>query len=488
MKSISTNNLPIKALLLRAVFALILLFMHYSVLYASNAVNTGMKSELKLIMMSQQLPVLTSADLMRLPLISIDDMKFVGAFRIKSGRYGESKTGYSNGRIAYNDDNHSLFITGFPSDSSIAEFLIPELVNSSNILELNRTSKPRQDFFRPLLRLKEENTQNLNRLGGMEYVEGELLVHSYEYYDAQVDSTYTSLVIRNANNMNNSIIDGFFEFDGNAHVSLWISPLPTQLQQLFDGDYITGASSVMPINSRASMGPSAFVFNSADIVKTDNTNNIRQKNGLINTIKLLDYNLAHILTDNVKGWLPFKEWGGKIQYNYSGQRPAGDDFPLVYDVNLVGNNYLWTEKSSAQYGIVLPGTRTYAIFGSSSMHYSGGGYKITKKNGKTCPGPCAYDPSDNNNYYWFYDLAELYQIKTGKKRPYEVKPYSFGRFVTPFDKMYSAKRKYGYKPLVSGGTYNAKDKIIYFSLPVADLEQSIYEPAPVIMAYKLNRN
>lgn len=485
MKTISTNILSLKVFLVRIIVVMsLLLLVPHTILYAaSGAANIGMTTNIKVAILSQDRPIL-----MALPLISINDMKFIGAFRIKSGQYGESKIGFSDGRMAYNNDNHSLFITGFPSDSSIAEFLIPELVNSTNLLDLNLTSDPVQDFFRPLLRLENENTQNMNRLGGMQYIDGELLVHTYEYYDALVDATHTSLVIRDANNMLNSLVDGFFEFNGKAHVSLWISPLPDKLQQLFNGDYISGASSVMPINARASMGPSAFVFNAVDIVKTNNVNNIRQKNGLINTLKILDYSLNNILADNIQGWMANREWRGSIQYNYSGERPPGDDFSRFYDENLVGSNYLWTEKSSGQYGIVLPGTRTYAVFGSSAMHNSGGGYKITRKDGKTCPGPCAYDPLDQYNYYWFYDIAELYQVKIGNKQPYEVKPYSYGRFKTPFDNMYSIRQSLNYKPLISGGTYNAKDKIIYFSLPVADLEQSVYEPAPVIMAYKLIKN
>lgn len=448
---------------------------------ASAADNRGMSTQLKLSLFNNIAPI-TSVDALKgLPLIAIADLQYAGAFRIKSGTYGESRTGYSSGKMAYNPDAHSLFLTGHVNDSSLGEFFIPDLINSSVIAELNLSDRPRQDFVKLLNRVSNKNTQNINKLGGMEYINGELLVHTYEYYDAPADNTHTSLVIRNAANLASSPIDGFFSFNGAAHLILWISPLPANLQGLFQGDYLAGSSNAMPINSRSSMGPSAFVLNSADLIGT------QKKEGLINTLRLLDFSLSHIMADNTQGWLPFSYgWGGNIQYNYSGARPGGDAFPKSYDPALVGNNLLWTEDSSAVYGLIIPGSRTYAVFGHSGMHKSGGGYKITQKSGRLCGGPCAYDPADNDNYYWFFDVQDLYQVKAGNKQPYEVKPYAYGEFNTPFDQVYDARRQVNSKPKIAGGTYNAKDGLIYFSLPGADHAQSYYEPPPIIMAYKVN--
>ncbi len=69
-----------------------------------------------------------------------------------------------------------------------------------------------------------------------------------------------------------------------------------------------------------SMGPSAFVLKSADII-----NNQKQQ-GLINTIKLLDFDLDHIMAQNAQGWLSFGYgWEGNLQYNYSGGTYNAED-------------------------------------------------------------------------------------------------------------------------------------------------------------------
>ena len=71
-----------------------------------------------------------------LPLIYIEDFDYQGGFRIKSGTFGASNTGYSKGRIAYNNDSHSLFITGHSGHKAIGEFLIPDLIKSYNYRDL----------------------------------------------------------------------------------------------------------------------------------------------------------------------------------------------------------------------------------------------------------------------------------------------------------------------------------------------------------------
>jgi hypothetical protein len=410
---------------------------------------------------------LSEVELSQLPLLTINNLEYIGGFRIKKGSSGDSRIGFTDGKIAYNNKHHSLFITGFNHDNAIAEFSIPPLVNSDQLEQLP-ISQSRQEFSTIFLRSITDNPQKLNRIGGMEYIRGQLLVHAYEYYDANNNNTHTSLVIRQADNLKKSPIDGFFKLLGKAHQILWISPIPKSLQVLLGGDYISGASSSMPINGRASMGPSAFVLNSVDIIDHPFSD------ALISTIKLLDFSLTHIMSKTASGWLPFSQWKGRIQYNYSGKRPAGKEFPKVYNKSLVTDNDLWTEESSAHYGLLIPNTRTYAVFGYSGMHHSGGGYKITQNNGYLCAGPCPYDPKDKDNYYWFFDIKDLLAVKQGKKFAYEVKPYQYGVFNTAFN-----------QSLIQGGTFNSEDGIIYFSLPKADKLQSRYEPPPIILAYKI---
>jgi hypothetical protein len=216
-------------------FLLIYLLLNVQIsVYA--AAENGMSTDLKISILNSTIPKkLDAAGLQALPRISINNLQYAGGFRIKSGTYGGSRTGYSTGKIAYNEPAHSLFMTGHVYDSAIAEFAIPELVNSALVTDLNLTERPTQDFVQVLAKAKDRNTQNIDRLGGIEFINGELLVQIYEYYDAPADNTYTSLLFRNASDMQNSILDGFFEMQGKAHLVLWVSPIPDNLKVVSGG-------------------------------------------------------------------------------------------------------------------------------------------------------------------------------------------------------------------------------------------------------------
>ena len=81
-----------------------------------------------------------------LPLLCIKDFRFVGAFRLPSRKYGQSDLNYSEGPIAFNPYRQSLFIVGHAQQQAIAEFVIPELVNSTVVAELNMAADPIQPF------------------------------------------------------------------------------------------------------------------------------------------------------------------------------------------------------------------------------------------------------------------------------------------------------------------------------------------------------
>ena len=57
-------------------------------------------------------------------LLEIEDMSYLGAFRLSSDTFGGSDTNYAVGTLGYNADNRSLFIAGHAQHSMIAEFAI----------------------------------------------------------------------------------------------------------------------------------------------------------------------------------------------------------------------------------------------------------------------------------------------------------------------------------------------------------------------------
>lgn len=96
---------------------------------------------------------------------------------------------YSQGPIAYHAANHSLLMVGHTYQQAIAEFPIPEPVNSDQVSELPIAEAPVQGFVSVLNRTPDGNPQDLDRIGGIEVINGMLLVNAYEYYDAPGDNT-----------------------------------------------------------------------------------------------------------------------------------------------------------------------------------------------------------------------------------------------------------------------------------------------------------
>lgn len=151
------------------------------------------------------IPLHAQGDPSQLPLIHLEDFQYRGAFRLPDDTYGTSNLNYSQGPIAYNPDNHSIFIVGHAHHQQIAEFVVPDLVVSDHIPDLNMAGAPLQIFSDILGRVPGGNPQNLNRVGGIEYVStadgAELIVNAYEYYDAPGDNTHTTAVVRTAGNL-----------------------------------------------------------------------------------------------------------------------------------------------------------------------------------------------------------------------------------------------------------------------------------------------
>jgi len=104
---------------------------------------------------------------------------------LPSRKYGQSELNYSEGPIALNPDRQSLFIVGHSHQQAIAEFAIPELVDSTVLTDLNMAGDPIQPFATILNRASGGNPQGNNRIGGMLTVYGpegpEPLVNAYEY-------------------------------------------------------------------------------------------------------------------------------------------------------------------------------------------------------------------------------------------------------------------------------------------------------------------
>jgi len=377
----------------------------------------------------------------KLPLLHLKDIEYQGAFRLPADTYGTSSLNYSEGPLEYNSVNHSIFIVGHAHHQNIAEFVVPNIVKSEVLSELQMASAPRQAFSPILSRATGGNLQAIDRIGGMEFINTEsgpqLIINGYEYYDAPGDNSHTTLIARNSDNLATCTMDGYHTFQGGAgHTSGWISPVPTEWQTTLGGTLITGQSSGIPIISRTSVGPSAFSFLPENLTTSSVPNPVP-------TTTLLDFSLAHPLHDDLS--------------------------------NTTRTNDIWTHLSRVVYGFVVPGTRSYLTIGESGGHESGVCYKCTQNDGNLCGGYCANDAEDYYHFYWLWDVNDLVAVKNGSKNSYDVRPYEYGEFPTPF-----ATNSFG------GGTFDPGSNTLYLTIQKADRLQGTYSNPPVVATFSFS--
>ncbi|GLR16386.1 T9SS type A sorting domain-containing protein [Portibacter lacus] len=378
----------------------------------------------------------SSQDPTELPLFSIEQLQYKGGFRLPASTFGVSSLNYSQGPIEYNKDNHSLYIVSHTYQQAIAEFAIPEMIATDVLSELNMAGNPIQNFSSVLGRAETGNVDNIDRIGGMEYIDHTLIVNGYQYYDAGGNVTVSTIMVDDSDDLENATVKGFYSYDARAgNTSGWISPIPEEWQSILSGTHITGQSSGIPIISRTSVGPTAYSFD-AGIFSGEIENPVE-------TSQLLDFSYPNGIHEDLS--------------------------------NSEGENDKWTHLSQATYGFIVPGTRTYLTIGKSGGHESGVCYKCTQDNGNLCGGYCTPVAADNYQYYWLWDMNDLIEVMNGERVAYDVQPYDYGQFNTPFQN--------GFK-VIGGGSYDPESNILYLSINGADREQGTYSNPPVIVAYE----
>lgn len=372
-----------------------------------------------------------------LGLLAIDDLTYVGAFRVAFGD-SVSDTNYAVGTLAYNPGRHSLFIAGHAQKNAIAEFAIPQPSTATDVVALPVVEESLQPYVQLLDAVPNGNPGGVNKVTGMLWLEGQLLVNAENWYDASGQNEDTTLVVRDAAGLGGEV-DGYFELEGAAHAGGYMAPIPSEWQAALGGPVLTGWASNYSIVSRYSVGPSLFAFEPKDILES-----APGAEGPVATIVHMDF-------------------------PHAGARYMGEE-ALVAEEGSASD--LWNFLSRGVYGFIVPGTRTFAVFGSTGGIDSGIGYKITQNNGNLCGGYCAYDAGDYDNYYWFFDLDEI----LAASEAYEPRPYAYGRWSVPFDE--AGRHR------ILGGTFDEATRTLYVSLANAG-QVGEYDRPPLILVFSL---
>lgn len=395
-----------------------------------------------------------------LPLVSIDHFTYLGAFALPAHTGSSvSNMNYSLGRIAYNADRNSVFITGHNPVQAIAEFAVPELVTSTKLSDL-KVATVLQNFSTVLDRAPMSDTPAPDRINGMHYINGpngpELLINVSVYYTGAT-VTDTTLVVRNPSDLASSVIDGYFELEGRERAAGWISPVPSEWHSAIGGQYLTGHANNISIRGRLSMGPSVYVFDPFQIV------------GKTSVPKPVPTEALQVYPDT------------------DGQRLHDDTY------NTSGQNNLWTELSRVHYGFIVPGTRTLFTVGRSGGHnpvegYAGVCYKDHTAADFPCPpgvtwdGPGPTDPEDWYQFYWLWDVKNLLAVKDGSAAPYQARPYARGVFQTPPE--FQGRR---WNRKIGGGSFDPASGRLFLVSTEPDWPES-YDNPPVVLVYEVNRD
>lgn len=378
-----------------------------------------------------------------LPLLKANNWQYEGAFLLPDpvDSYNPKFSfETSEGVMAYNPANDSLFIVGHKGGQNVAEVEIPKIVKSNDFEEMARSQYFYQSFTGINSDTRLSTTISNFRINGLTYVDGRLLVN---YMDKKNygDTKSTTLILEDAANIAESNIQEGFLLEGGLHASGSLSAVPASWQSRLNGNFIAGAPGPT-VASLTSQGPTAFSLEVEDLFSA---------NTQVNTNKLLGFSHA------------------KSLFEKSLQEDGVQPSKVLQNNN--GLNEWWTINSLAVYSFILPGTSTLVTVGKSEGHESGIGYQITQDSGNLCGGYCANKAADKYGYMWFWNLRDLEAVSAGKLAANEVKPYYYTKLNTPFGTN------------IMGATYDSVNNRLFVSTQGGDTSDN--KDKPVISIFTL---
>ncbi len=329
-------------------------------------------------------------------LVHARDVQYLGAFRTPEGQFGGNGSfDFSQGTMAYNPNNDSLFFVGHASFQEMCEISIPAPTLGSNIASFN-TCSVLQNFYRLYGRIPNWTLAGRDiRIGGiLVKPDNTMIVSVYDDYDGgggAVGSHFTldSLTLATAN------AGGLYQV-GPSYAGIvggYMSPVPASLRASLGWPYITGQCS-LAILFRTSSGPCMVGFDPADFGPST---------------------LAGV-----------------------GNTPAG--YYVYYPSDHLLGTYsgapadpLWGGTAICHSVVFVEGTRTVLYFGVAPGNYKGYGFGSTFNDPTS---PLDKGPRTMNGEYiyqcWAYDLNDILLAKAGTIQSWEVLPYDAWDFTLPF--------------------------------------------------------
>lgn len=372
-----------------------------------------------------------------LPLLTESSLQYLGAFKVPNTENG-GWLSFGGLPIAHNPANNSLFIGN--RDHKFAEVSIVAPVNTTDVKAMNR-GVYLQGFADPTEgHWNDAMSGNGFESGGLLVSGDKLLVNGHIYYDATGSQRLSHF--SRSTNLKTPSFSGFSQLTGapNAgYVAGWMTHVPSELQAALGGPVLTGRCCI-PIVSRTSNGPAAFAFDPSKL---------GQK--AVPAVPLL---------------------------YYTGDRATLGPWE--------GSNETYGATTTVGGMAFIAGTRSLLYIGRNGLgrHCYGNGTKDQALAGKPSPDGShwCYDPTASSkgshaypyrHQVWAYDANDLAAVKSGKLRPWDVKPYTVIPITVP-----------GGMAVFGGVGYDAQKQLLYVSHMWAEGEASGH--LPLIHVFKVN--
>jgi hypothetical protein len=362
-----------------------------------NTGATGTSLPVTVTMAAKAIPPSVAASAASAQIVRATDLVYQGAFRLPKGPVGGSSFDYGGTALAFNPVGSSLFMVGHDWQQQVAEVSVPAIRLATRVADLATASvlQPFTDATEGRMSAVGPNTV---KVGGLLPYRGQLYLTAYLYYDGDGSQTLSHFVSGLDLRIKGDVRGPYHVGSGSGAglVAGYFGLVPAEWQATLGGPVLNGQCCLSVIG-RTSFGPAAFTIDPSLLGRTNP----------LPATPLVYYTQANPLDDKERSVL----------------------FNLTTEIG----------------GVVFPeGTRSVLFFGRQGL-------------GKYCYGEAAdcSDPAVTSkgghafpyaSYVWAYDAVDLAAVKSGKRQPWDVKPYAVWELELPFDYPNAQIRGAAYDP------------------------------------------
>lgn len=377
-------------------------------------------------------PAEPGIDAVSQPRLTFERIHYAGAFRLPSAESNGDSFSFGGHAMAYNPYNNSLFVGA--RSGRVAEVSIPEPLTAANVEAL-----PFAGYLQPLADPAEGHIKDIAEdgasLAGLLVHDHRLLGTGVIFYDAvnaQALSHFARPLALSEPAVKKMVRVG--QSGKTGFVAGYMASVPPEWQSRLGGPAVTGQC-CLPIISRTSWGPSAFVFDPAEVSAGRNAP----------AEPLLYYDSDHPALGPWEG--ANATYGATTEVG--GLALIGGTRTALF----VGRNGLGTFC----YGDGTADQSRHNTRGPGGEHY--------------CFDPATADKGQHAYPYryqmWAYDLGELAEVRAGRRDPWSVKPYGVWPFELPFPEPAMH---------IGGVTYDAARQRLFIVQMQADRDGYAYRP------------